>query len=71
MTAAIGPDVPYPWEIQIYFVFWGNSTAESLVTALLLPLGKNSFLLTCLYAHVFSLHTSLLCEALKVMELQE
>lgn len=71
MTAPIGPDVPYPREIQIYFVFWGNSTAESLVIALLLPLGKNSFLLMSFYAHVFSLPTSLLCEPLKVMELQE
>lgn len=24
MTAPIGPDVPYPQEIQIYFVFWGK-----------------------------------------------
>lgn len=54
MTAPIGPDVPYPRETQIYFVFWGNSTAESSVIALLLPLGKSGFLLTCFYAHVFS-----------------
>ena len=54
------------WKSSSISISGEAAQADIWITALLLPLEKEYFV-----AHVIPLHTSLLCDALRVMEPQE
>lgn len=72
MTVFIGPDVSYPVEIQINFIFWGNSTGRNFAHRPSATTGKIIFCLrVSMCVHFLFTNLYFVFHALKIMEAKE